>query len=347
MFNKIPFFIKLFNKEYWPMWLTYLPVIPYYFFLSAKARSFFFFTAANPSIETGGMLGESKISILDKIDEAYKPKSLFIAKSTPFETVLATMKKENLAFPIVAKPNIGQRGNLVEKIMDESQLNAHFAKNKIDYILQPFVAYKEEYAVLYYRFPNEKRGKITSITRKKFLTVVGDGHSTIKELIWQQSRAILQWKRLEAELGEKLETILANDEEIQLEPIGNHCRGTMFLNDNHHIDEQLERVFDRIMNGMEDVYFGRFDLKCESMAAMKAGRHIAVLEFNGVGAEPAHIYDPSYPLWKTWRDVLNQWTIVYKISRMVHRQQKVPYMTIGEMWTYWRNLVAYNESLNK
>jgi len=57
------FHIKASSWEYWPMWLVYLPASLYFIYLSLKARSFFFFSAANPSIETGGMFFESKWSI--------------------------------------------------------------------------------------------------------------------------------------------------------------------------------------------------------------------------------------------------------------------------------------------
>jgi len=54
---------KITHWEYWPFELVYFPVVLYYFWLSIRARSFFFFSASNPSIETGGMLGESKFGI--------------------------------------------------------------------------------------------------------------------------------------------------------------------------------------------------------------------------------------------------------------------------------------------
>lgn len=341
-----PFFIKLFNKEFWPMWATYFPVLPYYLYLATKARSFFFFTAANPSIETGGMLGESKIAILDMIADEYKPISLLIKSKTSLEKVLEMMQEQKISFPIVVKPNIGERGLLVEKIDNKQDLAKHINENDIEYIIQPFIAYKEEYAIMYYRFPNEKEGKITSICRKKFLAVVGNGKSTLQELIWQQPRAILQWKKLQQDFtANELNEIIPNEEEKELVLIGNHSRGTTFLNDNHHIDKSLELVFDKITNDMTDVYFGRYDLKCLSMAEMKKGNHIQIMEFNGVGAEPAHIYDPNYPFFNIWRDLLNQWSIVFKIATSVHKDHDVPYMSISEMKAYWKDLKAYKAGL--
>ena len=350
MFRKLirtnPFFIKLTNKEFWPMWATYFPVLPYYLYLATRARSFFFFTAANPSIETGGMLGESKIDILNMIADEYKPISLLIKPKTGLEQVLEMMQQQNISFPIVVKPNVGERGLLVEKVDNPEKLAKLIHENDIEYIIQPFISYKEEYAIMYYRMPNEKEGKITSICQKKFLSVVGDGKSTLTELIWQQPRAILQWKKLQQDFTKnELNEVISNGTEKELVVIGNHSRGTTFLNNNHQIDKSLELVFDKITNNMTDVYFGRYDLKCLSMAEMKKDNHIQIMEFNGVGAEPAHIYDPNYPLWKIWRDLLRQWSIMFKIGTYVHQHHHVSYMSISEMKTYWKDLKAYKAGL--
>ena len=328
------------------MWITYLPVYPYYLYLVIKARSFFFFTAANPSIETGGMLGESKIAILDMIADEYKPISLLIKPNTNLDKVLEMMEQQKVDFPIVVKPNIGERGLLVEKVDNKESLAKHINENDIEYIIQPFISYKEEYAIMYYRMPNEKEGTITSICQKKFLSVIGDGKSTLEVLIWQQPKAILQWKKLQKDFTkQQLNEVIPNGEKRELVVIGNHSRGTTFLNANHHIDKSLELVFDKITNSTTDIYFGRYDLKCLSMAEMKKGNHIQIMEFNGVGAEPAHIYDPNYPFFNIWRDLLRQWSIVFKISTYVHKYHHVSYMSIAEMKAYWKDLTAYKAGL--
>lgn len=344
-FRTKPFFIKLLNREYWPIWANYLPVFPYYLYLSARARSFFFFSAANPNIETGGMLGESKIAILDLIPSEYKPKSLFIKKGTNTKTVLELLKIEAVDYPIILKPDVGERGLLVSKINDEATLRQKLAENPINLIIQPFITYDEEYAIMYYRYPNQQEGKIISITKKEFLSVVGNGKNTLQELIWQQSRAILQWEKLKVEFADRLNEVLPDGERLELVPIGNHSTGTMFVDANHINDRQLERVFDKIALQMEGVYFGRFDLKCRSVADMKAGKTIEIVEFNGVGAEPAHIYDPSCSLWKCYGALLNQWSIMYKVSTAVHRQLGVPYMTMEETRRRLRENKVYKEGL--
>src|SRR5580693_8965573 len=81
------FFIRLFNWEYWPAKLVYIPVMVYYLILSVKARSFFYYSASNPSIETGGMFAESKWKVLKLIPRNYYPDTVLIPAKTNFENV--------------------------------------------------------------------------------------------------------------------------------------------------------------------------------------------------------------------------------------------------------------------
>ena len=96
------------------------------------------------------------------------------------------------------------------------------------------------------------------------------------------------------------------DEEFLLEPIGNHCRGAVFLEGNHLIDEKMIEGFNRITKRIEGVYFCRYDLKCSSIEDPKAGRNIKILEINGVRANPAHIYDSSASIFQKYKVILRQ-----------------------------------------
>ena len=62
----------------------------------------------------------------------------------------------------------------------------------------------------------------------------------------KKPRARLQLARFQQNYPTVLSNIPAKGAEIELEPIGNHSRGTTFLNGNHHHSEKLERAFDKI-----------------------------------------------------------------------------------------------------
>ncbi len=51
--------------EFWPGWLFYAPVVAQWIWLGLRYGDMSLPTAANPTIETGGLCGESKSDILD------------------------------------------------------------------------------------------------------------------------------------------------------------------------------------------------------------------------------------------------------------------------------------------
>ncbi|GAB4032383.1 hypothetical protein [Spirosoma gilvum] len=330
-----PFIIRLRHWEYWPFEVVYFPIFFFHLWQSIKARSLFYFSASNPSIETGGLFGESKADILDRINDAYKPVTQFVPASANSETVLCLMQERGLTFPVIAKPNVGERGWRVEKIESREALMNYFATTPIDFLIQEYVSEPLELGVFYYRMPGQAKGVVSSIVQKEFLTIRGNGHDCIENLIRQNERAILQLPALTKRYGHLFHDIPAAGETITLESIGNHCRGTKFLNANHLITSELTRVFDRISQSIDGFYFGRYDLRCRSIADLYAGKHIRIMELNGAGAEPAHIYQPGFSLREGYRVLFHHWRVLYQISRENHRRG-IPYMTFREAFRVWK-----------
>lgn len=336
-------YTKIFHWEYWPYQLVYFPVLIYYFIKAAKARSLTFFSAANPGIESGGLTGESKIEILDQVPEQYKPTTVFIDKETSLEKSLKEAFSRGLKYPFIAKPNVGERGFLVKKIHCKEDLDEFFDGVRVDLIYQEFVDYDIELAILYYRLPENKTGEITSITRKEFLGVTGDGKSTIRELLMKSRRARLQLKTLEEELGGRMNDILSEGKHEILVHIGNHIRGTKFLNGNGIIDKKLENIFDEITSHIEGVFFCRYDLKVSSIEDLKKGKNIKVMEVNGVSAEPAHIYDPEYKVTDAYKDLFKQMDIICNIAQSNMRRGVEP-MSISEVFKLVRGVNDYKKT---
>ncbi len=69
--NFIKRILKLREFEYWPFGVFYIPLYFYGFYLAFKSKSLMYFSATNPSMKYGGVMGESKISVLNKIDKNY------------------------------------------------------------------------------------------------------------------------------------------------------------------------------------------------------------------------------------------------------------------------------------
>lgn len=338
-----PFFIKLSHWEYWPFELIYFPVFFYWVYLSIKNKSPFFFSATNPSIEAAGLLEHSKFEILNQLQNTFKPKTILVDSKMPFESILLALEYQNVDFPIIAKPNIGKRGFLVEKILDQNQLIDYLRRNnKIDLLIQEFISLPEEYSIMYYRYPNEASGKINSITHKEYLNVIGDGKSNLLQLIKAYPRARLQLKNLKKKFESSLYFIPEKNEKIQLGEIGNHSKGTKFLDANHLIDQELVKTFDKITENLDGFYLGRFDLKCRNFEDLKAGKSLKILEVNGIGAEVAHIYDPNFAFWKAQKAIFQHWTLISKISN-ANRALGEKVIRLPEAWAIWTKSLRLNK----
>jgi hypothetical protein len=244
--------------------------------------------------------------------------------------VLEKMAQAGITFPIVAKPDVGERGWLVEKIEEEAGLVAYVRRIRVDFLVQSYAEGPLEFGVFYYRLPGAARGEVTSVIVKEFLGLTGDGESTVEALVRRNPRAALQHDRLRERYSADWGRVLPRGGRMELEPIGNHCRGTAFLDGTHLVDDRLRDVFDRISREVEGFYYGRYDLRCARLADLYSGQGIRIVELNGVGAEPGHIYQPGFPLWEGYRVLFRHWTAMYRIARLNHRRG-VPYLRYREV----------------
>ncbi|MEL4308709.1 hypothetical protein [Joostella sp. CR20] len=306
-------YIKLSAWEYWPMWILYVPVFFQHFYLALKAKSLFFFLKVNPAIQEGFILSDRKENTLKLVPEPYKPKGFVAEKGINIQEVEALLRKHAIAFPIIVKPNVGYRGLLVQQCKSKDELSK-IDFEKASYLIQEYIDFPVEIGVFYYRFPNEKQGNIPSITLKEFLSITGDGKSTFEALVKSKPRALLQFKRLKEKFASQWGEIVPNGKQVVLERIGNHNRGTKFINANNLFDTQLLEVFDNLNFQMKGFYYGRFDIRAKSIEDLKQEKNFKILEVNGVGAEPTHIYDPNFKLINAWREMLFLWKVAYKIA---------------------------------
>lgn len=327
---KIPIWKQKLNWEFWPMWLANLPLFFIWFWFALRSRHLLFFTTANPDIATGGFFGESKMVIYKKIPAKFLPKTIQLPAGMTFGESLQKVLKAGIHFPLVAKPDIGERGKLVHICKDETSLRKHLAKADIDWIIQDFVDFPLEATVFYTRIPGEN-ALISSVCLKQFLEFTGDGSTSVEAWMKKNHRAAFQLNRFRKEKPELLAHIPPFGERIKLEQIGNHNLGTKFLDGTQHIGPEMTALFDRIASSMKNTCYGRFDLRCENLDSLKTGHKLKVLEFNGIGAEPAHIYDPKIPISQKYAEIFRHWRIIYRI----YRQQKARNIR-PESWNIFR-----------
>lgn len=325
MKNKI-FYTKLTQWEHWPTFMFYVPLIPYYLYKAIRARNLIFYLATNPAIKYSGNGTESKYKTIQLIPEHLRPKTVLIAAQQDFAKAQELIKLANIEYPLIAKPDIGFRGYLVKKIDNEHLLKGYLERNDVDIIIQEFIDYKNECGIFYSRLPGLKQGEISSITLKKFLSITGDGKATLAELIRKDKRAYLYYDLLNNIHREAMNDRLAEGEEKVLTVIGNHSKGTQFLNGNHLICDEIQNTIDAVNNDIDGWFYGRLDIKYKSFDALKKGRDFKILEINGIISEPTHIYDAegaSY--FDALRSIKNHWKRINAIARKNHDVYNVSY----------------------
>lgn len=315
---------KQITPEFWSMVRFYLPLVPVYLYYAAKNRSLTYFTNVNPAIPFGGLFGESKIEILNLFPSNTVPKTLFLKQGASYDIGAQWINDNNLSFPVVAKPNIGERGDGVLFINDFEALNSFYFNLKADYLLQEAITYQNEYGIFIAKNPDTGKVKVLSITGKAFLSVIGNGIDTIEILLEKTLRGWLQLKRLQTEMPERMNIILSQGKIEKVGSIGNHCLGTTFIDNNHLITKELEAQLTTLFTQAKGLYYGRLDVKANSIAEMVADNKFSILEMNGVSSEPGLAFDPSYSLWKAYRTVIKHLKAQSKVSNLLTNQGVKP-----------------------
>lgn len=324
------FYIRLRHWEYWPFHVVYVPIYFYWFWLCFKAKSLFFFSASNPTIRYAGFLMESKKEVYDLIPKHIYPTTVYCSLHQPFHEVEKLLNKQNLDFPLIAKPDIGLRGMGVRLLHSIQELQQYQHGSKVDYLVQTYINYQQEAGIFYYRMPGEKRGHITGIVAKELLQVQGDGEHTIQEIMEREDRFILQLPVLRTSYGVRLQQVLQKGEKVLLVPFGNHSRGAKFIDWTHLANDELLETIDTICRQVPGFYFGRLDVKYDNWKDLCQGKKFSIIELNGAGSEPAHIYDPKHSLLFGWKEIVRHWTILYEISRRNKKRKNLRYMTLKE-----------------
>lgn len=317
------------NWEQWPFNLIYAPLGFVWLYYAVKARHFWFFSAVNPTLEFSGFEGETKKEMYAQLPQELYPKTIFIQPGCDFNQVESLLNQHSFSYPFIVKPDIGMHAMMFKKIMKRRQLENYHRIMPYEYIIQEWVDMPLEFSVFHIRYPESEKGMITGFIMKEYLQVTGDGKSTLLELIKQNPRAALRLEEMQKRHAGNLDKIISSGEKYYLSIAGNHNRGARFINLQHEIDERLNNVFDNISHKAKHFYYGRYDFKCTSVEDLKNGKNIQILEYNGAGAEPNHIYDCGMKYTDALKTIAFHWKHMYRIS-------VINQSTGARMWSYWQ-----------
>lgn len=311
--------IRATRWEFWPSWQVNGPLFVYMVMYSLfRYRNPMLVTAVNPLMPHGGFLGESKSAILS----AFRGADGAVARwrripggdsGERMEAFEVARRELNLPFPVVLKPDEGQRGIGVRIVGNDDEAEEVLGETSLPMLLQEYVGGTEA-GVFYAKAPSWTRGRILSIVIKKQLQVVGDGESTLEVLLHRHPRAVAQLALFLRRFADRLEEIPAQGETVALGQLGTHALGSLFLDGRHLCSEELRQTVETWAEAVPGFFFGRFDVKSPDEESLRRGEGLRIMEVNGVTSEAAHIYDPKHGVLTAWRTLTEQWRLAYAIA---------------------------------
>jgi membrane protein DedA with SNARE-associated domain len=334
--------------EFWPAWLFYIPVALNYVRLVLRYRRYggwLLPTASNPGIFSGGFVGESKMATLLDLHNTspeFTATAWLVEPGTPpqrFSSLENLCAEHQIDCPFILKPDIGQRGVGVRLVRNIEEARKYLGAVSAPVLLQRYAPGPKEIGIFYYRFPNERQGRIFAITEKIFPRIVGDGVHTVEDLIWRDARARFLADRYIARLGNRRHEILAAGDTVKLVEAGNHAQGCIFQDGARLWSAELESRIDEISQKLNGFYVGRFDIRFASEEDLRAGRNFQIIELNGAAAEATNIYDARNSLVAAYRTLFRQWEIVFAIGA-ANRELGIHSTRFDLFWRKWRETSA-------
>jgi len=284
---------------------------------------------------------ESKKAIYDLAPHIF-PKTELLHQCASMNVIRQKIVSSGIAFPLIVKPDMGQRGTAVKKISTLEELLKYSARSEFDFLIQELIPYEHEVGVFYVRYPNESSGRITGIVAKEFLCVTGDGAASIESLMRRDPRHEMQIPSLKRQMGKRLSEVLPAGEIRKLVPYGNHVRGCKFTDASHLISRDFTKTINQLCNEIPGFYFGRLDIMYDNWPDFEQGRQFSVVEINGASSEPTHMYDPKHSVLFGYKELVRHVHYMYKVSAMNHKLG-IPYLSHKAGVREYRDYVGHNK----
>ncbi|ADX67369.1 hypothetical protein [Weeksella virosa] len=311
------FWQRICQYEFWPFWVFYGALTPLYLLYAIRARSLMYFCNVNPSLRFGGFYDYPKYDLIRQLPKKHIPETFFIARKN-------IDSFQPSYYPVVAKPNKGERGRNVAILYHPTDWEKYKKICNEDLIVQELVDFPLEFGLFYIRYPNQEKGFIWSVTGKEFLAVKGDGKKDLHRLIAENPRTYGQEKVLYERFSNHLDEVLEVGEVLQLSKIGNHYKGTTFLDASYLITEKLSQKVDEIIQTLPDFFYGRLDVKTQSIEDLQQGNFI-ILELNAANSEATQLYDPKYSVFRAWAIAAELLEIQFQIAQQ-NKQRGFAYL---------------------
>lgn len=289
-------------------------------------------SAANPSLDAGGLWGESKsqgLHLFGSTGRRFLP-SFVTVDCHPdvdrLKAAQAALSRAGITFPVFGKPDRGYQGWGVRVLHSEADLAAYLARqpDNARILLQSAIDLPGEMGVFYIRHPGERRGRIVSMALVYPPHVIGDGSATLAKLVARdpilQANASVYWQRS----PEAWDRVLAAGQFHCLTNARSARLGAVYRNALHCITPELEDIIDRISQEIPDFHFGRFDIRFRSLEELRQGKGFRIVELNGAGAEMLHIWAGTGTLGNAWRTLWRQYRDLFAIGAAMRKRGHRP-----------------------
>jgi hypothetical protein len=344
-FYKVNYFLhKLTHWEYWPQEVVYVWLYPYYAWIAFKTRAPGFIVMANVYETEMVSVMESKMKIYNYIPPLYYPTTIYIKPNQDFYVVLNEIKKAEITYPLITKPDVGHKGIGVKKIFTEVELATHHQSSKHPYLIQRLVDFEHEIGLFWVRYPNDKNGRLTGIVYKEYLHVIGDGKSSLEQLIYADARTYYQLHYLSTKYKNEWNTILPENEKLIVVPFGSHFRGSKFIDVSDKITPKLTATFNTICTQIKGYHYGRMDIKFDNWNDLEEGENFAIIETNGAGSEPTHIYDPKHSIFFAWKEILRHLSYLKTVC-MQNKQKGYRGISLKQLLKRWSDYRVYMKEI--
>jgi hypothetical protein len=283
-----------------PKWLICIPLAAQWLWLGLRYGGLTLPSAANPNITAGGLVGEGKIEYFEQMGPLGRAATapylgLRIVDGLSEAALASALAGAHIAFPVVAKPDLGLCGYGVRKLADMAALRnyvAGFPRGEV-LVLQAYLPQEHEAGLFYARDPHSGAGRLIGLTLRHYPRVTGDGHATLGALIRQDRRALRMLRSQAHACPLDLDSIPAAGQVVRLATIGSTRIGGLYQDGAALITDALTAAIDRIAREMPDFHFGRFDVRFDDVAELQAGRGFSIMEVNGAGSEAIQAWDPG------------------------------------------------------
>ncbi len=306
------------NFERIPKWLNLIPMVAQWLWLGAHHGSMTLPSSVNPQITTGGMVGDGKLEYFNSMGAVARAATAdFIAVTTDGDPARfwPHMQAAKLAFPVVAKPDLGWCGYGVRLLASWQEFEDYFRTYPANetFLLQRYIPDEGEAGIFYVCEPGEAKGRLIGLLLRQFPKVTGDGVSSIRELIAADIRLRRLTDNALHECRFDPDYIPLQDESVRLALIGSTRVGGAYFDGTRFITPRLIERVNEIAKNMSAFHVGRFDVRFKTVEALGSG-DFTIMEVNGAGSEAVHAWDPKYTIREVYRIVFAKQRLLFAIG---------------------------------